>query len=49
MVNAFALPNGSIYVFSGLLARAENDDQLAGVLAHEATHVTNRHAYIFNR
>jgi predicted Zn-dependent protease len=49
MVNAFALPNGSVYVFSGLLARAENDDQLAGVLAHEATHVTNRHAYEFNR
>jgi predicted Zn-dependent protease len=49
MVNAFALPNGSVYLFSGLVARAENDDQLAGVLGHEATHVTNRHAYLFNR
>jgi predicted Zn-dependent protease len=49
MVNAFAAPNGSIYVFSGLLARTENDDQLAAVLGHEITHVTKRHAYIFNR
>jgi predicted Zn-dependent protease len=49
LVNAFALPNGSIYVNSGLLVRAENDDQLAGVLAHEATHVSNRHSYLFNR
>jgi len=49
MVNAFALPNGSIYVNAGLLARAENDDQIAGVLAHEATHVANRHGYLGNR
>src|SRR5260370_27103826 len=49
MVNAFSLPNGSVYVFSGLLARAENDDQLAGLLAPAAAHVTNRHAYVFNR
>ena len=49
LVNAFALPNGSIYVNSGLIAVAENDDQLAAVLSHEAVHVTNRHAYLFNR
>ncbi len=49
LVSAFALPNGSIYVTSGLIARVENDDQLAGVLAHEATHVADRHAYLFNR
>jgi predicted Zn-dependent protease len=49
MVNAFALPNGSIYVNAGLLARAENDDQIAGVLAHEATHVAHRHGYLTNR
>ncbi len=49
MVNAFALPNGSVYVNTGLIARAENDDQLAAVLAHEATHVNNRHSYFFNR
>jgi predicted Zn-dependent protease len=49
MINAFALPNGSIYINTGLLARAENDDELAGVLAHEVTHVVNRHGFIFNR
>ena len=45
-VNAFALPNGSIYVNSGLLSRMENEAQLAGVLAHEVTHVVNRHSYL---
>ena len=49
LVNAFALVNGSIYIDSGLLARAENDDQVAGVLAHEVTHVANRHGYLANR
>lgn len=44
--NAFALPNGSIYVNSGLLSRLENEAQLAGVLAHESTHVFNRHGYL---
>ncbi|SPE33301.1 exported hypothetical protein [Candidatus Sulfopaludibacter sp. SbA3] len=48
LVNAFALPNGSIYINTGLIARVENDDQLAGVLAHEATHVAGRHSYLFN-
>lgn len=47
--NAFALPNGSIYVNSGLLARLENEAQLAGVLGHEITHVVNRHSYLLNR
>jgi len=46
MPNAFAVPNGSIYVTSGLLSLMENEDQLAGVLAHEITHVTDRHAYL---
>ena len=45
-VNAFALPNGSIYVNSGLLSRMENEAQVAGVLAHEITHVVNRHTYL---
>jgi len=45
-VNAFALPNGSIYVNTGLVSRMENEAQLAGVLAHEITHVTNRHGYL---
>ena len=47
--NAFALPNGSIYVNTGLLALLENEAQLASVLAHEETHVLNRHAYLENR
>jgi predicted Zn-dependent protease len=47
--NAFALPNGSIYVHTGLLAELSNEAQLAGVLAHEETHVTNRHGYLENR
>ncbi len=47
--NSFALPNGSIYVASGLLAVIENEAQLAGVLAHEETHVLNRHGYLENR
>jgi predicted Zn-dependent protease len=49
MPNAVALPNGSIYVNSGLISLLENEDQLAGVLAHEITHVTDRHAYLFYR
>lgn len=47
--NAFALPNGSIYVHTGLLAVLENEAQLAAVLAHEETHVLNRHGYVENR
>lgn len=42
-VNAFALPGGYIYVTSGLLRAVRNDDELAGVLAHEIMHVTLRH------
>jgi Zn-dependent protease with chaperone function len=41
-VNAFALPGGFIYVFRGLIERAETPDELAGVLAHEIGHVVNR-------
>ena len=43
-VNAFALPGGFVYVTRGLLALADNEAQLAGVLAHEIGHVTARHA-----
>ena len=42
-LNAFALPNGSIYLNIGLLARFQNEAQLATVLAHEGTHYTHRH------
>jgi Zn-dependent protease with chaperone function len=40
--NAIALPGGQIYVFQGLIERADTADQLAGVLAHEIGHVANR-------
>jgi predicted Zn-dependent protease len=43
-LNAFAYPNGAIYLHSGLLARVENEAQLASVLGHEMTHVINRDA-----
>ena len=43
-VNAFALPGGQIFVTHGLLARLENEAQLAGVLAHEVGHVVARHS-----
>jgi len=42
-LNAFAVPGGYVFVFSGLLARAGNDDELAGVLAHEIGHVSGHH------
>jgi predicted Zn-dependent protease len=40
--NAFALPGGKVYLFNGLLARAENADEIAGVLAHELGHLRHR-------
>lgn len=42
-INAFALPGGFVYVNRGLLRAARNDSELAGVLAHEITHITLRH------
>lgn len=42
-INAFALPNGSVYVNAGMVARFENEAQLATVLAHEGAHFTHRH------
>ncbi len=43
-LNAFALPNGSIYIHSGLLSQLENEAQLAHILGHEITHVIKQHA-----
>jgi hypothetical protein len=40
--NAFALPGGKVYLLSGLLAKAENQDELLGVLAHEMGHLQHR-------
>jgi beta-barrel assembly-enhancing protease len=42
-INAFALPGGYVGVNSGLLLATENESELAGVLAHEVSHVTQRH------
>ncbi len=42
-INAFALPGGFIGVHTGLLEATRNEDELAGVLAHEVAHVTQRH------
>ena len=43
-VNAFALPGGFIYVTRGLIETADRFDQLAGVMAHEVSHVALRHS-----
>src|ERR1700682_4344879 len=43
VVIAFALPGGFFYVDSGLILRAQEESELAGVMAHEIAHVTARH------
>ena len=40
--NAFALPGGRVFLFNGLLAKADNADEIAGVLAHELGHLKHR-------
>jgi len=45
-INAFALPNGQLYVTRGLLALASDTSELASVLSHEMAHVIARHAAI---
>jgi Zn-dependent protease with chaperone function len=42
MPNAFALPGGTVYLLDGLLQKAENPDEVAGVMAHELGHVHHR-------
>jgi Zn-dependent protease with chaperone function len=42
-INAFALPGGPIYVNRGVIEAADNESQLAGVIAHEIAHVALRH------
>ncbi len=43
-VNAFALPGGYIYINRGLIGTADNESEVAGVLAHEIGHVVGRHS-----
>ena len=42
-INAFALPGGHVYVFTGIRKVARNDDELAAILAHEITHAEEHH------
>ena len=42
--NAFAIPGGGIYISRGLLSLLQREDELAGILAHEIAHVTQRHS-----
>jgi predicted Zn-dependent protease len=42
-LNAFAAPGGYVYVFTGLIHQFEHESELAGVIAHELAHVTQRH------
>ena len=42
-INAFALPGGPLFVYTGLISLADNEAQLAGVLAHEMSHIRLRH------
>jgi predicted Zn-dependent protease len=44
VINAFALPGGYVYVNRGVISRASNESELAGVLAHEIEHVVRRHS-----
>ena len=42
-INAFALPGGPMYIHTGLIAAADNESQMVGVMAHEVSHVALRH------
>ena len=44
LLNAFAYPNGVMYVHTGILSHMDNEAQLAALLGHEMSHVTHRHA-----
>jgi predicted Zn-dependent protease len=42
-LNAFAVPGGSVYFYTGLLERAKSTSEVAGVMGHEITHIKGRH------
>jgi beta-barrel assembly-enhancing protease len=42
-INAFATPGGYVYIASGLIANADNEEEVAGVMAHEFSHIKRRH------
>ncbi len=43
-INAFAVPGGFVYIYSGLLLKADNEAEIAGVIAHEVGHVVAKHS-----
>jgi predicted Zn-dependent protease len=43
-INAFSLPGGPVWINRGVLQKASNESQVAGVLAHEIAHIAKRHA-----
>ncbi|MEM7284442.1 MAG: M48 family metalloprotease, partial [Pseudomonadota bacterium] len=47
--NAFALPDGQIYIHTGMLARLHNEAQLACLLGHEVVHVAGHHGILVHR
>ncbi len=42
-LNAFAVPGGHVFIFTGLIMQLDNEAELAGIMAHEMAHVTKRH------
>jgi beta-barrel assembly-enhancing protease len=44
MVNAFAIPGGNIIVYKGIIDKMKNEEELAGLLAHELAHIQQRHS-----
>ncbi len=44
LINAFALPGGTIFITTGILTVMDNEAELAGVLGHEITHIVERHS-----
>jgi predicted Zn-dependent protease len=45
VVNAFAAPGGVVALYSGLILSADDENEVAGVLAHEVAHITQQHLY----
>jgi beta-barrel assembly-enhancing protease len=44
IINAYALPNGNIVVFTGIIDKMESYEELAGLIGHEAAHINHRHS-----
>jgi len=44
MINAFAVPGGHVFIYTGLLLAAGNEAQVAGVIAHEVAHIAKHHS-----